>query len=80
MDSNTPDDLEPLIDKLYALDMDITKDEDIQCLMDCFTHWKDGKIMNQPLEFKIKRNNDVVFINGNKVYSDGMETWKRWGF
>lgn len=79
-DSNTPEEIEPLVNKLYALDMDITKDEEIQSLNDCFTMWQEGKIMNQPLEFKIKRNNDIVFINGNKDYKNGMDIWKSWGF
>jgi len=79
-DSNTPKEVEVLIIKLYALDMDITNEEEIQCLLDCFSKWKEGKIMNQPLEFKIKRNNDVVFINGNKDYKNGVEKWKSWGF
>ncbi len=79
-DSNTFEDVEPLINKLYALDMDITKEEEIQCLLDCFAMWQEGKIINQPLEFKIKRNNDVVFVNGNKDYKDGMNKWESWDF
>ena len=79
IDSNTLEEEKSLINKMYALDMDITKDEEIQCLLDGFTKWKEGKIINQPLEFKIKRNNDIVFINGNKDYKNGMDQWKSWG-
>ena len=79
-DSTTPKDVEQLIDKLYNLDMDITKEEEMQSLLDCFTKWKEGKIINQPLEFKIKRDNDIVFINGNNTYINGMDKWKSWGF
>lgn len=80
IDSKTSKEEKSLINKMYVLDMDITKDEEIQCLLDGFTKWKEGKIINQPLEFKIKRNNDIVFINGNKDYKNGMDQWKSWGF
>ncbi len=80
IDSNTSKEVESLINKMYALDMDITKDEEIQCLLDGFDKWKEGKIINQPLEFKIKRNNDIVFINGNKDYKNGMDKWKSWDY
>ncbi|WP_298497676.1 patatin-like phospholipase family protein [uncultured Algibacter sp.] len=79
-DSSTSEQVEPLINKLYALDMDITKEEEIQCLLDCFAMWQKGEILNQPLEFKIKRDNDIVFINGNKDYKNGIDKWKSWGF
>lgn len=79
-DSSTPEAITPLINKLYDLDMDITKDEDINSLVECFTKWKKGDLLNQPLEFKIKRDNDIVLINGNTNYKDGMDYWKNWGF
>ncbi len=80
IDSNTPEEVMQLMNKLYALDMDITNETEIQYLLDCFSKWQEGQISNQPLEFKVKRNNDIVFINGNKNYKNGMEQWKSWGF
>ncbi|MDB2463119.1 hypothetical protein N9W61_03365 [Algibacter sp.] len=47
---------------------------------DIFAMWQKGDLLNQPLEFKIKRDNDIVFINGNTNYEDGLAYWERWGF
>ncbi|TYA71939.1 patatin-like phospholipase family protein [Seonamhaeicola marinus] len=79
-DSNTPKEVIELIKRLYKLDMDLTTDEDIAALETCFKSWKDGAMYNQPIEFKVKRNNDLLFLNGDKWYQDGMDRWKAWGF
>lgn len=78
-DTSTPPEVVPLLHTLYSLDMDLAKDEEINALLECFEKWKEGKIANQPIEFKIKRNNDVVFIKGDKAYATAMDKWKGWG-
>ena len=46
------------------LDMDLTKDDEINLLIACFNAWKNGHIYNQTIEFKQKRNNDILFQQG----------------
>lgn len=79
IDSNTPKDAEPLLRSLYDLDMDLTKDSDIKKLMMCFSSWKKGEIFNQPIDFKVKRNNDLVSISGDKYYQGAIDRWVSWG-
>ena len=43
-DSNVSEDTRPLINILYDLDMDLTKDSEISELVKCFDGWKSGKI------------------------------------
>ncbi|NJB69933.1 hypothetical protein GGR42_000395 [Saonia flava] len=78
-DTQTAEEVIPLVKELYAMDMDLTKDEEVLALMDCFTAWKDGQLYNQPIEFKVERNNDLFFIKGDKWYQDGMDRWTSWG-
>lgn len=77
-DSNTPKDFISLIEKLYLLDMDVTKEEDVNLLLACFDAWKTGKLYNQPIEFKVERTNDLHFLQGDKWYQDGMDRWVNW--
>jgi len=79
IDSSTPKDTELLLRSLYDLDMDLTDDPDINKLMMCFSSWKKGEILNQPIEFKVKRNNDLVSINGDKYYQNALNRWVNWG-
>lgn len=77
-DSETPAETIPLVKELYSLDMDLTEDSQIISLLNCFDAWKIGKIYNQPIEFKVERNNDLLFIKGDKWYQDGMNRWLNW--
>ncbi|WP_209400390.1 patatin-like phospholipase family protein [Pseudozobellia sp. WGM2] len=61
---------EPLIKQLYALEMDLTKDAQIDLLLQCFNAWKAGKIYNQPIEFEVERNNDQLFRLIDLCYQD----------
>ena len=54
------------------LDMDLTKDDEINLLIACFNAWKNGHIYNQTIEFKQKRNNDILFQQGDQWYQDGL--------
>lgn len=78
LDSGTPKDIVPLIEQLYKLDMDVVKEEEVLSLLSCFEAWKMGKLYNQPIEFKVKRNNDLLFLKGNKWYQDGLKKWMEW--
>ncbi|WP_031429013.1 patatin-like phospholipase family protein [Flavimarina sp. Hel_I_48] len=77
-DNGTALEIIPLIQQLYSLDMDLTEDKDIKALHDCFKAWKAGHIYNQPLEFKVERDNDVVALEGYLQYQEGMDRWIGW--
>lgn len=77
-DVHTPKEIVPLVKDLYLLDMDLTKDEEIDKLINCFIAWKNGDIYNQPIEFRVERSNDLLFLKGDKWYKDGMERWIKW--
>lgn len=74
-DSNMDISVKPLIEDLYSLDMDLTSNSDINLLIKCFKEWKNGRIRNHPIEFKIERNNDLTFISGDKTYSEAFARW-----
>ncbi|MDF4202969.1 patatin-like phospholipase family protein [Maribacter sp. SA7] len=77
-DANTPNEVIPLVQELYKLDMDLTKDEEIDTLIRCFNAWKAGQLYNQPIEFKVERNNDLTLLQGDKWYQEGMDRWNSW--
>jgi hypothetical protein len=66
----------PLVQDLYKLDMDVTKDEEIETLIKCFSAWKAGQLYNQPIEFKVERNNNLSILQGDKLYEYGMRRWR----
>ena len=75
VDKNTDPDSVELLDKLYTMDMDLTEDCEIELLKSCFQHWKKGKIVNQPIEFKVKRDNELVYITGDKEFKEAIKKW-----
>jgi hypothetical protein len=77
-DEQTDTSIIPLVQDLYKLDMDLTKDEEIDTLIKCFDAWKGGHLYNQPIEFKVERNNNLSLIKGDKFYQEGMERWRSW--
>ncbi|SIQ64703.1 patatin-like phospholipase family protein [Maribacter ulvicola] len=77
-DAHSPEAVIPLIQQLYKMDMDLTKDEEIDTLIACFNAWKAGQLYNQPIEFKIERTNDVTLLQGDKWYQEGMDRWIQW--
>ncbi|WP_300021262.1 patatin-like phospholipase family protein [uncultured Maribacter sp.] len=79
-DVHTPKEIVPLVKDLYLLDMDLTKDEEIDKLIACFMAWKNGHIYNQPIEFRVERSNDLLFLQGDKWYKNGIERWILWKF
>ncbi|WP_291967837.1 patatin-like phospholipase family protein [Maribacter sp.] len=79
-DVHTPKEIVPLVKDLYLLDMDLTKDEEMDKLIACFMAWKNGYIYNQPIEFRVERSNDLLFLQGDKWYKNGIERWILWKF
>ncbi|APQ19034.1 patatin-like phospholipase family protein [Maribacter hydrothermalis] len=77
-DANTPKEVIPLVQDLYKLDMDLTKDVEIETLIRCFNEWKAGQLYNQPIEFKVERTNHLSLIQGDKWYQQGMDRWQSW--
>ncbi|PZQ78871.1 MAG: hypothetical protein DI548_15580 [Flavobacterium johnsoniae] len=58
------------------MDMNLTKDEEIQKLEECYAGWKEGKIPNQPIEYSITRENELLPTFGHIRYNDGINDWK----
>ncbi|WP_299213812.1 patatin-like phospholipase family protein [uncultured Dokdonia sp.] len=77
IDKNTNPLVIELLDKLYSMDMDLTKDEEIDLLKECFLKWRDGKIKNQPIEFSVTRENELMYSKGDEYFSEGLKKWKR---
>nr|WP_319401947.1 patatin-like phospholipase family protein [uncultured Carboxylicivirga sp.] len=75
-DENVPEESKELVNVLYDLDMDLTKDEQINELIRCYESWKAGKLLNQPLALKVKRDNNVIYLNGDRSYQRAMERWR----
>ncbi|WP_299158356.1 patatin-like phospholipase family protein [uncultured Tenacibaculum sp.] len=64
-----------LIEKLYQLDMDLTEDKDIELLKECFQKWSTDEIFNQPIDFRVERNNDLTYLIGDKNFSNAIKKW-----
>ncbi|KQS45860.1 MAG: hypothetical protein DCE86_02475 [Flavobacteriaceae bacterium] len=75
-DKNTLPEMEELLNTLYRMDMNLTKDEEIQKLEECYAGWKEGKIPNQPIEYSITRENELLPTFGHIRYNDGINDWK----
>jgi len=75
-DKNTLPEVEELLNTLYRMDMNLTKDEEIQKLEECYANWKEGKIPNQPIEYSITRDNELLPSFGHVKYNDGISDWK----
>ncbi|MEO1010504.1 MAG: patatin-like phospholipase family protein [Bacteroidota bacterium] len=76
VDNNTDPEVIPYLEELYKMDMDLTKDMDITRVESCFRFWKEGKIKNQPIEYHVERDNDLVYLRGDKYFQLAMEKWK----
>ena len=76
VDSQTPPATVAFLEVLYGLDMNLTSDDDIQQVKNCFTEWKLGNIPNQPIEYLVKRNNDLIISIGHLTYNDAFKDWK----
>lgn len=74
-DKNTLPEMEELLNQLYGMDMNLTKDEEIQKVEECYSHWKAGKIANQPIEYAITRENELLSTFGHVSYGKGFEDW-----
>lgn len=77
VDQNTDPSVIELLGRLYDMDMDLTRDEEIDLLKECFRQWCEGKIRNQPIEFSVTRDNELIYSKGDQYFSEGLEKWKR---
>lgn len=75
IDKNTIPESKDLLEKLYLLDMDLTKDSDIDLLKKCFKEWMVGNIKNQPIEYKVNRQNELIYKTGYKTFVEAMSKW-----
>ena len=69
--------IKEFIYKLYAMDMDLSKQKDIEAVKQCFTEWKNGNILNQPVKGSISRDNKLDYSVGHKFFRDAFEDWKK---
>ena len=75
LDENFDAETKELVQRLYDLDMDLTRDEDIQALKDCFTFWKQDKIWNQPIRYSLSRENELKYNIGDQKFSNALRKW-----
>lgn len=66
-----------LLDELFELDMDLTTDNQIGLLKECFRFWVSGKIKNQPINYKVDRDNNLTYLSGDSNFMDAIEKWKK---
>jgi len=64
-----------IMEDLYKMDMDLTEDQEIQKLYKCYALFKSGKIHNQPLDYKISRNNELIFKRGHRSFNEALIQW-----
>lgn len=76
IDKNTDVSVKDLLIKLYELDMDLTSDKDINLIKQCFEFWKSRRIKNQPIEYRVSRDNVLEYIEGDEFFNDGMRKWE----
>ncbi len=65
-----------LLETLYNLDMDLTDACDVQLLYEFFERWRDDEIINQPLKYKITRDNQFITEVGNTCFSEEVARYK----
>ncbi len=64
-----------IMEDLYKMDMDLTEDEDIKKLYKCYALFESGKIHNQPLDYKITRDNQLIFKRGHRSFKEALKQW-----
>ena len=66
-----------LVYQLHALDMDLTCDEDIQLIKECFKAWKEGRILNQPIKTSFDKNETIKYKCGRRYFQEAFQDWQR---
>jgi len=61
------------INRLYNLDMDVTKQNDIELLKSCYDEWKKGNIRNEPVQWTKTINGDYVFAKGHQTFKSAID-------
>ncbi|MEM9143486.1 MAG: patatin-like phospholipase family protein [Bacteroidota bacterium] len=79
VDSHTDSEVVALLNALYKMDMDLTQEADIRRVEACFARWREGKIKNQPIEYYVERDNDLVYLYGDTYFKEAMDKWKNRG-
>lgn len=75
---NTSDEINNLIDSLSNLDMDLTSEKEIEMLMKCYMHWKNDRIYNQPITYRVNREGAIDSSKGTLRYTESMDEWKKY--
>lgn len=63
----------PLLKRLYTLDMDVTAQNEIEDLKDCFSSWKDGVIANEPIQWTKTIDEEYIYAKGHKTFNEALE-------
>lgn len=64
-----------LVNELYEFDMDLKEDYEIEKLKLCFEEWKQGNIMNQPIQYSVDRQNNLHMTFGDTTFSGAINKW-----
>jgi hypothetical protein len=62
----------PLVNRLYHLDMDVTKQEEIEDLKQCFKKWQEGVILNEPIQWTKTIDEEYIFARGHRYFNDAL--------
>ncbi len=67
------DNSDELINKLYNLDMDVTKQSEIDLLKSCYEEWKKGNIRNEPVQWTRTIDGDYIFAKGHQTFKSAFD-------
>lgn len=73
--SDFSDDIKSLLSELYAMDMDATKESEITLLFEFFEAWQSGKIFNQPIDYRLTRDHELIYLSGQKTFQEALSKW-----
>lgn len=79
-DKGRAKDQKELVSKLAKLDMDVTKQNDIELIKACFHAWIAGELYNQPIQSYFAPSEDAVLQTaiGHETFAEGKAEWERW--
>lgn len=62
-----------ILKRLYHLDMDVTEQSEIEDLKECYRMWRDGLIINEPIQWTKTIDEVYIHAKGHRLFSDALE-------